>query len=369
VDEEYSTVLDEVTLKTTVLIYEPTDERYESKLLGLSVLDRLEKSLLRDGAGAVRAIDEIASVTGPVLIVPSTLVGIKSALKVLLAAATPAHRVEIDGAPIARINRAADVPRGVDIEAWIHDADLDSKPEDGIISRTINRPMSLFTTRILANTPVTPNQWTVFTAILGIFGCVVMTQGGYWALTIGALLIHLSSVFDGCDGELARLRFQYSKLGEWLDTICDDLVNSCLMLGLGLGIAATTGQSLYATLGVAAVILNLCCAAVIYHHLYTCTGTGYGLDFKWWFEANNENDNCIQEKMSFLSMFKFLIRRDFYVFFFFLLAAVGVPQIAAWLAFLGPLFTFVLAFMQSIVVPARRRAARQGRATLLNDAE
>ena len=36
---------------------------------------------------------------------------------------------------------------------------------------------------------------------------------------------HLQSILDGCDGELARVRLQQSKLGAWLDTFVDDVLN------------------------------------------------------------------------------------------------------------------------------------------------
>ena len=245
------------------------------------------------------------------------------------------------------------------------------KPEDGLISRSINRPISLATTRWVARTTITPNQWTVFTAIVGLLGLAVMAQGGYWSLVAGALLIHLSSVWDGCDGEIARLKFQYSKIGEWLDTVCDDVVNSCLFLGLGLGVAATTGDSMYATLGIAAVTLNLMHAGVVYHHLLTQTQTGYALDFKWWFEESEEQANTITEAMSVLEVIKLSLRRDFFVFFFFLLCVANLAEAAAWLAFIGVLPTFMLGVIQTLVVfpLRRRRAARRAASALFTNAE
>ncbi|HIA03205.1 MAG TPA: CDP-alcohol phosphatidyltransferase family protein [Myxococcales bacterium] len=381
---------------TAVLLYDPKGARYQRNLLGLTVQDRLERSLLRDGAGSVQHISAHSFVNGPVLLVPSTLVGTSQSLKALVHGRGCA-KFEIGGAPVLRLDSMHSIPTNAlnDLESWIQDgpfpvATVDGelinitnkatakeattfllrslrKAEDGLISRSLNRPMSLFTTRILAQTPITPNQWTVFTAILGVIGCLVMAQGGFWALTLGAFLIHMSSVFDGCDGELARLKFQYSKVGEWLDTICDDIVNSSLMLGLGLGIAATTGQEFYATMGITAVILNLSHAVVVYYYLYTQTGTGYALDFKWWFESETNNAKGLSENSGLLSTLMMMVRRDFFVFAFFVLCALNVPQIALWLGFIGALGMFTLSTVQTLIIPVRRRS--RNRRHILNDAE
>ena len=43
----------------------------------------------------------------------------------------------------------------------------------------------------------------------------------------------LQSMLDGCDGELARVRFQQSKLGAWLDTFVDDVLNVLITVAVG----------------------------------------------------------------------------------------------------------------------------------------
>ncbi len=46
------------------------------------------------------------------------------------------------------------------------------------------------------------------------------------------LLVELGSIIDGVDGELARLRFQFTKTGQWLDTVADDLGNIAYSVGI-----------------------------------------------------------------------------------------------------------------------------------------
>jgi CDP-L-myo-inositol myo-inositolphosphotransferase len=43
----------------------------------------------------------------------------------------------------------------------------------------------------------------------------------------------LQSILDGCDGELARVRMQQSKLGAWLDTFVDDVLNVLITAAIG----------------------------------------------------------------------------------------------------------------------------------------
>jgi 1L-myo-inositol 1-phosphate cytidylyltransferase / CDP-L-myo-inositol myo-inositolphosphotransferase len=52
---------------------------------------------------------------------------------------------------------------------------------------------------------------------------------------IGALLFWLHSVLDGCDGELARLKFQESRFGGLLDFFGDNLVHSVVFFCIAIG--------------------------------------------------------------------------------------------------------------------------------------
>jgi phosphatidylglycerophosphate synthase len=115
------------------------------------------------------------------------------------------------------------------------------KPVDGLVSRYLNRHISLFVSRRLVNTPITPNQMTVATFAVGVLAAYVASRGGYRDTLAAAALMQLNSILDGCDGELARVRFQGSRLGEWLDTIGDDFSNVLYWGGLAIG-ARTLAQ-------------------------------------------------------------------------------------------------------------------------------
>jgi phosphatidylglycerophosphate synthase len=109
------------------------------------------------------------------------------------------------------------------------------KPVDGLVSRHLNRHVSLMVSRLLVDTPITPNMMTVVTFLVAVAAAAFAVQGGYLPTLIAAALMQLNSILDGCDGELARVRFQGSRLGQWLDTVGDDASNVVFWGALAVG--------------------------------------------------------------------------------------------------------------------------------------
>ena len=95
------------------------------------------------------------------------------------------------------------------------------KPEDGIISRYINRKISLRISRRLCNTSLTPNDISLMSFLLSILAAILFLFTDYIHLALAGIITQASSIIDGCDGEIARLKFQASPFGAWLDTVLD----------------------------------------------------------------------------------------------------------------------------------------------------
>lgn len=106
------------------------------------------------------------------------------------------------------------------------------KPTDGPVSRYLNRPLSTRLTRWLVNTAITPNGLSVFSFLVAALGALAMALPGYLPLALGGLLAQLASVLDGCDGEVARLKFQRSDFGGWFDAVLDRYADALLVGGL-----------------------------------------------------------------------------------------------------------------------------------------
>src|SRR5262249_40894718 len=109
------------------------------------------------------------------------------------------------------------------------------KPTDGIYAR-LNRRISVPISRQLIKLPVTANMVTIFTLGVGIASGVFFARGGYWSTLLGAFLCLWSSILDGCDGEVARLKLQESAFGCWLETVCDYFFYLILFVGMTLGL-------------------------------------------------------------------------------------------------------------------------------------
>jgi phosphatidylglycerophosphate synthase len=99
---------------------------------------------------------------------------------------------------------------------------------DGIVSRYLNRPLSRPTARLLRHTPVTPNEVTVVSLLIAF--------GAGWLLYLGhnvwaAIAVHLSSVVDGVDGDLARLTGKGSRFGAVFDAVLDRYADGAIVGG------------------------------------------------------------------------------------------------------------------------------------------
>jgi CDP-L-myo-inositol myo-inositolphosphotransferase len=77
---------------------------------------------------------------------------------------------------------------------------------------------------------------TLIAGFIGLWGAFLISTGTYDNIVMGFLLAQAQSILDGCDGELARVRFQQTSIGEWLDTIVDDRLNLALVLAIGVAL-------------------------------------------------------------------------------------------------------------------------------------
>jgi hypothetical protein len=123
------------------------------------------------------------------------------------------------------------------------------KETDGFMARHVDRHISRAMSRLLARTSVTPNQVSIGVLIVGLLGAWGLTHPTTdWRLA-GAALFLLSSILDGVDGEIARLKFLESRLGGRLDLIVDNVIHVALFGGIGVGLYRESGLERYLVLG------------------------------------------------------------------------------------------------------------------------
>ncbi|RMF86047.1 MAG: hypothetical protein D6736_15975 [Nitrospinota bacterium] len=125
----------------------------------------------------------------------------------------------------------------LDDEAALHKAEtvlLDQlrKPSDGPVSRYINRPISTRITRYLVQRDISPNQISVLSFLLSLLASLFFFLGSDMARIAGAICTQISSIIDGCDGEVARLKHRQSDFGKWFDAVLDRYADGFLLSGL-----------------------------------------------------------------------------------------------------------------------------------------
>jgi CDP-L-myo-inositol myo-inositolphosphotransferase len=79
-------------------------------------------------------------------------------------------------------------------------------------------------------------------------------KGGYVTLLSGAVLAQIASIIDGCDGEIARLKYQSTAFGGWFDAVLDRYADAFLLFGLTCHIYFLNDSFLYIIVGFFALI-------------------------------------------------------------------------------------------------------------------
>ena len=141
------------------------------------------------------------------------------------------------------------------------------KETDGFMARHVERPISLQISRRLAGTAITPNQMSLISIAVGICGGPFFLSSRPLIQTIGALLFLAHSILDGCDGELARLRFQQSRWGGILDFWGDNVVHIVIFACMSLGWSFASGSPWPLALGAGAVLGTFGAAGFVYWRL------------------------------------------------------------------------------------------------------
>ncbi len=101
----------------------------------------------------------------------------------------------------------------------------------------------------LARLSITANQVTAVSLVVGLAGNWFISEGGFRATLIGALLFLLCYILDNSDGEIARIKDQCSEFGDRFDTFVDWLVHATFFAALGIGVERETGNALWLWLG------------------------------------------------------------------------------------------------------------------------
>ena len=197
-----------------------------------------------------------------------------------MAAGDACVRVDVERELAARRPRGLPQPSGVDVSKRLAmlscriatPADLAAAEEtirratyketDAKIAR-FNRRISLPISAKLIQTALTANQLSLGLVAIGFYSAWLFSIGDYWTGVLGGFLSLAASVLDGCDGEIARLKYQESALGCWIETLGDYSFYIALFVGLTVGAVRQTGWNGFLWLGGIALAGTLLSFAIL----------------------------------------------------------------------------------------------------------
>ena len=186
-----------------------------------------------------------------------------------------------------RLASDADLPAG---EAAIRRSSY--KDTDNTLAR-FNRSMSLPISIALIRTPLTANQLSVALVAIGFYSAWLFSTGHYLAGVLAGFLSLAASVLDGCDGEIARLKYQESALGCWIETFGDYSYYIAIFTGLTIGaVRRTHWEGFYWLGGIALAGTLIAFAFLIYlrnritagqpERLHAIARTRFKSEPTWW---------------------------------------------------------------------------------------
>jgi hypothetical protein len=143
---------------------------------------------------------------------------------------------------------------------------LKSDISDELINTYLLRPIAGLIVWALYHTPVTANQVTIASTIAGLVATFFYLKGTSEAFIVAGLLITLKDLLDSADGQLARAKQQNGRVGRFLDSIGDFVVDAAVFSAIGWILYQSDGNwwmLLLALLGFVGISLR-----VSYHVFY-----------------------------------------------------------------------------------------------------
>lgn len=298
----------------TAVFFEATADRHALIVGGVTAIERRVREVAKQGA--TKAIVAAAPVTFP------------RALPIAVEFVAPGS-----AAPEGARTERADVIAGVELvdEDARRQAEWklirgSNKSYEGPVDALINWRFSMRITRWLAqrSLAVTPNHVTVCAILVGIFASAVASGlvgiHGWAQFAVAGVLLEVNSILDSVDGELARLRFQYSKVGQWMDNLSDDIVDNLFVASVGYALGGV-----WMWIGVGAAAGRVLVSLVTYVSVYARTGTGDVFAFRWWFEGEGTSTDEVYDPKKISTWLRSFGRRDTFVFIWMIVGLVGFP--------------------------------------------
>lgn len=222
------------------------------------------------------------------------------------------------------------------------------KESEGFMSKHLERKISLAITQRLAKTSISPNLMTILSTCVGLVGAGLFIFSTSRHQIMGAILFWCHSVLDGCDGEIARLKFLESRWGGVLDFWSDNMVHTAVFICIAIGLQKKYGSFHPIILGSSAVAGTLLSAAFVYWGTMR-DKKGAGPLFTSVIVPNPSPSSLSAlgkgREKGIVEIADFLARRDF-VYLVIFLSLFGKIEWFLWLAGIGaPIYFLVLVWL------------------------
>ncbi len=112
------------------------------------------------------------------------------------------------------------------------------------VVRWIQEPAARPLVYAFKETPVTPNQVTLLSALLAISAAYFFSLGDTRSIIQGGIIFEISLILDSVDGELARAKGMASEWGRIVDGIGDYVSSIAVLIGLMIGFPDSKGALL-----------------------------------------------------------------------------------------------------------------------------
>jgi hypothetical protein len=218
------------------------------------------------------------------------------------------------------------------------------KSHQGPTDALLNWRFSLPITRLLCKTSLWPNHITIFGSVFGLLACAIAAKGSWAALAIAGVMLQMHNVLDSCDGELARLRFQFTKSGAWLDNILDEVVDDLFVVVMGF-----VAGGPWVWVGLVGGGGRLLATAIQWEETARVVGSGSAWAFRYWFESYSDDASQVWNRKSIGYWLRAFGRRDTYCLVFMILCLFNLPQAVAAYALVPGGLTLVLMLLHVVL--------------------
>jgi len=101
--------------------------------------------------------------------------------------------------------------------------------------------LAIYFVKILLYTPITANQATVLSVVIGLVAGVLFASPSIAHWIIGFFVLQLYFIFDAVDGMIARYKKTANPIGKYFDIMAPNIVIPAVLIGMTLGIYSITG--------------------------------------------------------------------------------------------------------------------------------